>query len=302
MTWKAGVIGGAVVAVMAASGGAVLLAAGDGERMLTPLEVPATSTVATTTTTTVVGAPTNRPVSPPSSSPAASVPPVSPRPPVSGVPASPSVSIGRSANSGANPVGAVPKTRTTAVSGLVEQVGVLRLSGDDFLLGAVELDLGPSWWLATTSAGVDLDGNGAVGTWWQEMNGLVGRTITVLGDVEDDDIDVFEVNGVALRPLDSPRPPWAGGPHDDKGDRGPHTGHGRGHERRGDAAVPAGALSAEEAGVIALEQIPGALIDVRLDVDDGRATWEVEIMATDGVEYDVEIDAVTGRVLEVERD
>lgn len=77
------------------------------------------------------------------------------------------------------------------------------------------------------------DGDGSVGTWWQEMSGLLGRSITVLGDVEDDDIDAYEVNGVAVRPLNSATPPWR---------------------------------DAEQVKAIALGQVPGIVTDARLEL------------------------------------
>lgn len=55
-----------------------------------------------------------------------------------------------------------------------------------------------------------------------------------------------------------------------------------------------------KAGEIALAGVPGAvasnIVKCELDVDDGRAVYEIEIIRN-GVEYDYEIDAVSGKVL-----
>ena len=60
-------------------------------------------------------------------------------------------------------------------------------------------------------------------------------------------------------------------------------------------------LTAKEAIAIALKQTPGTVTDVELDDDDGRAYFEIEIK--DGkYEYEYEIDAVTGKILDFEKD
>ena len=60
-------------------------------------------------------------------------------------------------------------------------------------------------------------------------------------------------------------------------------------------------ITAKEAIAIALKQTPGTVTDVELDKDDGRAYFEIEIK--DGkYEYEYEIDAVTGKILDFEKD
>lgn len=60
-------------------------------------------------------------------------------------------------------------------------------------------------------------------------------------------------------------------------------------------------ITAKEAIAIALKQTPGTVTDVELDKDDGRAYFELEIK--DGkYEYEYEIDAVTGKILDFEKD
>ena len=60
-------------------------------------------------------------------------------------------------------------------------------------------------------------------------------------------------------------------------------------------------ITAKEAIAIALKQTPGTVKEVELDKDDGRAYFEIEIK--DGkYEYEYEIDAVTGKILDFEKD
>lgn len=67
-----------------------------------------------------------------------------------------------------------------------------------------------------------------------------------------------------------------------------------------------GVLSVEEARKAAaeaagLDEAQAAYTKVELDYDDGMSTYEIEFFA-DGVEYSCELDASTGKVLEMEQD
>lgn len=174
------------------------------------------------------------------------------------------------------------------VPGLQEITGTIDYRGDDFRLDGRELDMGPNRWLTNTTASGDLDGNGVVETWWQELSGSVGRSLTVLGDVDDDDIDVYEIGGLSVRPLYSEIAPWS--------------------DEWNAIDVPAAidealatGISADDAIRLALEQVPGVATDVEIDINDGRPYWEVDVRSLDGDLYDVEIDALTGRIIEIDR-
>jgi uncharacterized membrane protein YkoI len=47
---------------------------------------------------------------------------------------------------------------------------------------------------------------------------------------------------------------------------------------------------------------PGRVIELELERDDGRWIYELELVARDGQLYEMEIDAATGTVLEIERE
>jgi uncharacterized membrane protein YkoI len=47
---------------------------------------------------------------------------------------------------------------------------------------------------------------------------------------------------------------------------------------------------------------PGRVIEIELDRDVGRWIYELELVSPEGFLYDMEIDAASGTVLEVERD
>lgn len=47
---------------------------------------------------------------------------------------------------------------------------------------------------------------------------------------------------------------------------------------------------------------PGRVLETELERDDGRYVYEIELLGDDGHVYEFEIDAATGRRLEVERE
>ncbi len=63
-----------------------------------------------------------------------------------------------------------------------------------------------------------------------------------------------------------------------------------------------GYIGVEKAKQIALQKVPGAtVVKAKFDRDDGKAVYEIELIK-DIYEYDIEIDAVTGKILDFEQD
>ena len=62
--------------------------------------------------------------------------------------------------------------------------------------------------------------------------------------------------------------------------------------------------------ILSLEQIfdkarrvkPGRIVDVDLDKDDGRYVYEIELLESSGKVWEMEFDARTGELLELEQD
>ncbi len=60
-------------------------------------------------------------------------------------------------------------------------------------------------------------------------------------------------------------------------------------------------ITEKEAEEIALKKVKGEVINIKLETDDNREYYEVIIKSTDSI-YEIEIDAKTGQVIEVEKE
>lgn len=70
-----------------------------------------------------------------------------------------------------------------------------------------------------------------------------------------------------------------------------------------DAFLAKAKVSPSQARRIALQRVPGKIVKMDLETNTaGVMSYEFEVMARDGTNLDVEVDANTGRVIEVERD
>lgn len=62
-------------------------------------------------------------------------------------------------------------------------------------------------------------------------------------------------------------------------------------------------VSLEDAKKAALARRPGEIVEIEYSIEsDGTPSYEFDIKAADGTEWEVEVDAVTGKVLEEERE
>jgi uncharacterized membrane protein YkoI len=61
-------------------------------------------------------------------------------------------------------------------------------------------------------------------------------------------------------------------------------------------------ISIEDAMSIAMSQIPGEILKVELDTENGKLVYEVDVVTRQGIEYELEIDAQTGRITKIKRD
>jgi len=60
-------------------------------------------------------------------------------------------------------------------------------------------------------------------------------------------------------------------------------------------------INSETAIQIALQQVPGQVIKVELDDENGALVYEIDIRTPSGI-YEVHVHAATGRILKIERE
>lgn len=96
---------------------------------------------------------------------------------------------------------------------LITVSGTLQRSGTTYTLNGVETDFGARWYITSTTAPNDYDGDGTRERIVAELDGLLGRRVTLQVEVgRRGDDDVFTINGLFYRATDGSPPPWAGGP------------------------------------------------------------------------------------------
>ncbi|WP_318614018.1 PepSY domain-containing protein [Sporosarcina sp. YIM B06819] len=61
-------------------------------------------------------------------------------------------------------------------------------------------------------------------------------------------------------------------------------------------------ITIDQAMAIALQRVPGQVVKVELDYDDGLLVYEVDIRTAEGYKYEVKIDANSGVILRVKLD
>ncbi|PYZ96352.1 hypothetical protein CR205_11530 [Alteribacter lacisalsi] len=55
-------------------------------------------------------------------------------------------------------------------------------------------------------------------------------------------------------------------------------------------------ISAEQAIDIATSEVPGQVVDVELDTENGLLVWVIDIITPQGVKYEVDVGANTGNI------
>ncbi|WP_236035062.1 PepSY domain-containing protein [Alkalihalobacterium elongatum] len=63
-----------------------------------------------------------------------------------------------------------------------------------------------------------------------------------------------------------------------------------------------GRITVIEAIQIALNKVPGQVVEVELEIENGFLVYEIEIITPLGFKYEVEVDVYTGKILKVELD
>lgn len=189
---------------------------------------------------------------------------------------------------GTDPTAAVDSAQQVAALDPIE--GTLERRGDDpddLVIGTVELELGPERWLRTAGPLRDYDGDGTPEDLRGELDALVGQAVTALVRLDDDgdEGDLYVLNDLVYRDSAGGPAPWQ-----------------QGRTAREGASTLGQAASPEKVAEAAARAVgEGARVD-ELDREDGGAVaWEADVIAADGRERTVLLDAA-GQVLDVRRD
>lgn len=171
--------------------------------------------------------------------------------------------------------------RREQVEALEQLDGLLSSPGDDpagFSVGPVELEFGPEAWMTAAGPSEDFDGDGQRERLVAELKGLVGRPVTVLVRLDDDgdEANVYRLNGLTFRDSAGGRPPWI--------------------DLDADVADAASWQTIRSAAAAAVG--PGAIVDELEWQSGGDVSWEVDVIAADGREHTVLLDALA-QVLDV---
>ena len=98
---------------------------------------------------------------------------------------------------------------TGLTANLVEITGTFEYDGDNFFIGDAELHFGPTLYITSAESATDYDTDGATETIFDELQGLVGTTVTVEAHEQSDGwYSVFTINGETYR--EPGVPIWAG--------------------------------------------------------------------------------------------
>lgn len=93
---------------------------------------------------------------------------------------------------------------------MVDVTGVLTYDETYFYVDDVEVHFGPVWYVSITDSAVDYDNDGVEELVIDEIQGLVGTTVTMEGHMQSDNwLSVFTINGETYR--DIGKPIWSGG-------------------------------------------------------------------------------------------
>ena len=74
----------------------------------------------------------------------------------------------------------------------------------------------------------------------------------------------------------------------------------RGNSAKEVAAMSEAKINMTRAVEIALEKVPGTVIEAEFEVEKGKSIWEVDVVNADKKVYEVEIDATSGEVIKQE--
>ena len=88
---------------------------------------------------------------------------------------------------------------------LITLTGILTFDGTHFFIDGIEIHFGPTWYITSAESAIDYDQDGSLEYIFDELQGLVGTTITIEGHEQSDQwVSVFTINGELYRETGQP--------------------------------------------------------------------------------------------------
>ena len=83
---------------------------------------------------------------------------------------------------------------------LITITGVLSYDGTEYYINDIEVHFGPTWYITSAESAVDYDGDGTLESINDELQGLLGTTVTIGGHEQSSQwVSVFTINGETFR-------------------------------------------------------------------------------------------------------
>jgi len=91
------------------------------------------------------------------------------------------------------------QAREDAMKNMTEVSGILSYENGTYYVGSQAVSFGPEWFLENMTARSDYDMDGGYETMKEELEGLEGTEVTIMGIMKDDIVNAFYINGIWYR-------------------------------------------------------------------------------------------------------
>lgn len=81
-----------------------------------------------------------------------------------------------------------------------------------------------------------------------------------------------------------------------------YSGQGKSDHDESAAIINKATFTLDQATSIALSDVPGRVIEAKIDSEDNKVIWEIEVLDAQNQIYEFEIDATTGEILDKDKE
>ena len=91
------------------------------------------------------------------------------------------------------------QARENAMENMTEVSGILSYENGTYYVSSQAVSFGPEWFVENVTARSDYDRDGTYETMKEELEGLKGTEVTIMGVMKNDTINAFYINGIWYR-------------------------------------------------------------------------------------------------------